>query len=139
MGSTRLPGKSMFDLAGMPMITRIIQRLKKCKMVNEIVLAIPKSEQNFCLIKQAYKNNIKLFRGHEDDLVHRFYQAASLFKARTIVRFPADNPVPEPSEIDRIIKFHFYGIKEALHPTFLRSKDQDTQMELVLKFLNMIV
>ena len=80
MGSTRLPGKSMFDLAGMPMITRIIQRLKKCKMVNEIVLAIPKSEQNFCLIKQAYKNNIKLFRGHEDDLVHRFYQAASLFK-----------------------------------------------------------
>ena len=70
-----------------------------------------KSEQNFCLIKQAYKNNIKLFRGHEDDLVHRFYQAASLFKARTIVRFPADNPVPEPSEIDRIIKFHFLWYK----------------------------
>ena len=56
---------------------------------------------------QALKNNIKLFRGHEDDLVHRFYKAASLFKARTVVRFPADNPVPEPSEIDRIIKFHF--------------------------------
>ena len=79
-----------------------------------------KSKQNFCLIKQAYKNNIKLFRGHEDDLVHRFYQAASLFKARTIVRFPADNPVPEPSEIDRIIKFHFLWYKRGLHPTFLR-------------------
>ena len=111
MGSTRLPGKSMYDLAGRPMITRIIQRLKKCKMVNEIVLAIPKSEQNFCLIKQAYQNNIKFFRGHEDDLVQRFYKAASLFKARTIVRFPADNPVPEPSEIDRIIKFHFLWSK----------------------------
>ena len=41
MGSTRLPGKSMMDLAGAPLVGRILERIKRCQRINEIVLAIP--------------------------------------------------------------------------------------------------
>jgi spore coat polysaccharide biosynthesis protein SpsF len=50
-----------------------------------------------------------VFRGSSDDLVDRYYQAARAFGAATIVRLPADNPVPEPEEIDRIVRFFHEG------------------------------
>ncbi len=44
MGSTRLPGKSTFELAGKPLITRILERVKRCRTFDEIVLGIPQGE-----------------------------------------------------------------------------------------------
>ena len=54
----------------------------------------------------ARSYSISVFRGSENDLVDRYYQAAKTFNAKIVVRFPADNPVPEPAEIDRIIAYH---------------------------------
>ena len=55
MGSKRLPGKSILDLAGETLVGRIIQRVKKCKLVNQIVLAIPESEENHVLFEIGQK------------------------------------------------------------------------------------
>ena len=41
MGSSRLPGKSLLSLAGVPLVGRIIERVKRCKNIDEIVLSIP--------------------------------------------------------------------------------------------------
>jgi len=106
MGSSRLPGKSMMALAGAPLVQRIIERLKRCKRIDEIVLAVPATEENNVLIDLAVKNQISFFAGSENDLVDRYYYAAVYAKADIVVRIPADNPTPEPSEIDRIIDFH---------------------------------
>ena len=46
MGSVRLPGKSMMDLAGEPLVGRILERVKRCTKLDDIVLAIPDNEQN---------------------------------------------------------------------------------------------
>ena len=51
MGSKRLPGKSMLDLAGKPLIFRIIERVKRCKNIDKIVLAIPNTKENKILLK----------------------------------------------------------------------------------------
>jgi len=109
MGSTRLPGKSMKDLCGAPLIVRIFERVKRCNLPNDIVLATTDKNEDDILEKIAYKNKIKVFRGSELDLVDRYYQAAKKYCADVIVRFPADNPVPESYEIDRIIKYHLQG------------------------------
>ena len=53
MGSERLPGKSMMDLCGQPLIYRIIERVKRCKMLDDIVLAIPDNPENQVLKKVA--------------------------------------------------------------------------------------
>ena len=46
MGSARLPGKSMMDLAGEPLVGRILERVKRCTRLNDIVLAIPDTEED---------------------------------------------------------------------------------------------
>jgi spore coat polysaccharide biosynthesis protein SpsF len=106
MGSSRLPGKSMLDLAGTPLVGRILERVKRCELVDEIVLAVPDSAENYPLAKLGKEYGVNVFAGSENDLVERYYQAALLTKADIIGRLPADNATPEPSEIDRIIKHH---------------------------------
>jgi len=108
MGSTRLPGKSMMPLAGKPLILRIIERVKRATTLDCIVLATTQKAQDDVLCDIAREQHIEVFRGPEMDLVERYYQAAREFKADIVVRLPADNPVVEPQEIDRIVK-HFIG------------------------------
>lgn len=106
MGSTRLPGKSMMDLAGEPLVGRLLERVKRCQRVDEIVLAIPDTSNNSVLGDLGRNHEVTVFAGSENDLVERYYQAAVASKADVIGRLPADNPTPEPSEIDRIVDHH---------------------------------
>lgn len=106
MGSTRLPGKSIMDLAGAPLLGRIIERVKRCTRLSEVVLAIPNTERDLVLAKIGELYGIRVFRGPEDDLLERYYQAAIWAEAEIIGRLPADNATPEPSEIDRIVDHH---------------------------------
>ena len=110
VGSTRLPGKSMMKLAGEPLVGRLLERVKRCKKIDQIVLAIPNNQENRCLQNLAEQYNVNFFLGSENNLVNRYYEAAKTFKADIIVRLPADNPVPEPNEIDKIIDFHCFSI-----------------------------
>lgn len=106
MGSTRLPGKSMMDLAGAPLISRILERVKRCQRIDEIVLAIPDTPENSVLGDLGRSHAVTVYAGSENDLVERYYQAAIASKADVVGRLPADNATPEPAEIDRIVDHH---------------------------------
>jgi spore coat polysaccharide biosynthesis protein SpsF len=106
MGSSRLSGKSLLDLAGAPLIGRILERVKRTQKVDEIVLAIPDSIENEILANIGRDYGVTIYAGSENDLVERYYQAALICETDFIVRLPADNATPEPSEIDRIIAHH---------------------------------
>jgi spore coat polysaccharide biosynthesis protein SpsF len=106
MGSVRLPGKSLMDLAGEPLVGRVLERVLRCNNIDDIVLAIPKTIENDPLASLAKQYGVNLYRGSENDLVDRYYQAAKIFNATIVGRLPADNPIPEPNEIDRIIEYH---------------------------------
>ncbi len=106
MGSKRLPGKSLMALAGKPLVHRVLERIIPTRNIDQIVLAIPHTEENRVLAEIANQLGVPVFAGSEDDLVDRYYQAAKFFKADYVVRIPADNPTPQSSEIDRIIEHH---------------------------------
>jgi len=106
MGSTRLPGKSMLDLAGAPLLGRLLERVKRCKYIHQIIVAVPNLEEDLVLVDLARRYDVSSFVGSETDLVERYYQAGLWSGADVIVRLPADNPTPEPEEIDRIVKRH---------------------------------
>jgi spore coat polysaccharide biosynthesis protein SpsF len=106
MGSSRLPGKSMMDLAGAPLVGRILERVKRCKSLDDIILAIPNTAKNKPLESLANEYGVKVFLGAENDLLERYYQAALESEADIVVRIPADNATPQPEEIDRIIQYH---------------------------------
>lgn len=109
MGSTRLPGKSLMPLAGKPLVEQLILRVKRCKKVDLIVLATTEKVQDDPLCDIAARLGIEVYRGSENDLVERYYQAAVHYNATFIVRLPADNPVAEPGEIDRIIDHYVHS------------------------------
>jgi spore coat polysaccharide biosynthesis protein SpsF len=54
----------------------------------------------------AVEQGVEVFAGSEDDVLDRYYRAATKYKADIVGRLPADNPVPEPTEIDRIAQHH---------------------------------
>jgi spore coat polysaccharide biosynthesis protein SpsF len=106
MGSKRLPGKSMKNLYGKPLLYYVIQRVKKSTTLDVIVLAIPNTTENDVLENLAKKLGIKVFRGSEDDVLSRYVNAARIYRADIIVRVSADNPLTAPEEIDRIVAHH---------------------------------
>jgi spore coat polysaccharide biosynthesis protein SpsF len=106
MGSTRLPGKSTLNLGGKPLIGWVIHRLKKTSQVDKIVLSTTTKTEDDILEEIGLEYEIDVFRGSENDLVDRYYQAAKKYKANLIVRVPGDNALPEPKEIDRVINYH---------------------------------
>jgi spore coat polysaccharide biosynthesis protein SpsF len=106
MGSSRLPGKSLMPLAGEPLVSRVVERVKRCRRVDTIVLATTDKSPDDSLAELAKCQAVAVFRGSENDLVDRYYQAALAHHADVVVRVPADNPAPEPAEIDRIIDYH---------------------------------
>ena len=107
MGSERLPGKMMLDLYGEPLLYRILTRLKKCKLVSTVILAIPDDPLNDILEEVAKRvDGVEIVRGSEANLIERFQVAISKFPCKFIIRFPGDNVFPDPVEIDELISFH---------------------------------
>lgn len=106
MGSTRLPGKSLMDLAGAPLVGRILERVRRATRLDEIVLAIPDTSADAPLGDLGRQHGVTVFAGSENDCLDRYYQAARASGADIVGRLPADNVTPEPSEIDRIVDFH---------------------------------
>ena len=106
MGSKRLPGKSMKNLCGKPLLYYVIQRVKKATTLDVIVLAIPKTPENDVLENLARELGIQVFRGSEHDVLKRFAEAARIYSAEIIVRVSADNPLVDSEEIDRIVVHH---------------------------------
>lgn len=106
MSSTRLPGKSMMPLAGKPLVFRMVERLKKCKKIDEIVIAIPDTPEDQVLIELAKELDVSSFQGSLLDVRDRYLKCAKQFDADYVVRIPADNPMPDCQEIDKLVAIH---------------------------------
>jgi spore coat polysaccharide biosynthesis protein SpsF len=104
MGSTRLPGKVLRDLFGKSVLEHVITRLKKANNIDEIVVAttlLPPDEQ---IVEECSRLGVPVFRGSETDVLERYWQAASTFKANHIVRITSDCPLIDPSIVDSVIE-----------------------------------
>jgi len=102
MGSARLPGKVMREFYdGRPMLGAQLTRLLKVRDhvpdVKIIVATSTESADN--LIVDFARSRTACFRGSEDDVLGRFYDAARWFSLDTIVRITADCPLVDPAEV----------------------------------------
>lgn len=106
MSSTRLPGKSMMPLADKPLVYRMVERLKKCKKVDEIFIATSDKPEDKVLVDLANELGVSSFQGNLLDVRDRYLKTAEKSNADFIIRIPADNPMPDANEIDKLIEFH---------------------------------
>jgi len=104
MGSTRLPGKVLMDLNGTPMLGYQVDRVKKSKLIDQVVVATSILLQDDEIASFCENNNISYFRGSENDVLSRYYDAAIKYNADIIVRLTADCPLVDPLVIDRTIE-----------------------------------
>jgi len=108
MGSTRLPNKMMLSLHGKPIIEWVVERVKKSKKIDNIILATSINRENDILEKYSKESlGIAVYRGSEDNVLNRFYEAGKISKATYIIRVCADNPLIDGKEIDNLIDFYF--------------------------------
>lgn len=109
MGSTRLPGKVMMDLAGKPMLARVVNRVCEAQRVEKVVIATTLHSADENIINLCKEHNWSWFRGKEADVLDRYYQAAKHFRAEVIVRLTADCPLLDAVLIDRVIDTFYTG------------------------------
>jgi spore coat polysaccharide biosynthesis protein SpsF len=103
MGSTRLPGKVLMDLAGRPMLARQLERVKRCRLLDDVVVATTTAGADDALVALARDEGVRWFRGSESDVLGRYAGAASEAGADVVVRITADCPLLDPETSDRVI------------------------------------
>ncbi len=106
MGSTRLPNKVLADLGGKPMLAQVVARVRRARTIDEVVVATSTAPQDDAIESFCATQVISCFRGSEDDVLDRYYQTASAFKADVVVRITADCPLHDPRVIDTVVS-HF--------------------------------
>jgi spore coat polysaccharide biosynthesis protein SpsF (cytidylyltransferase family) len=104
MDSSRLPGKVLMPILGMPMLQIQIERLKKSKQIDEIIIAtsIEPSDDAIAQLCETYGYNY--YRGSLDNVLRRMTDAAALTSADIIIRITGDCPLVHYSYIDIMIE-----------------------------------
>lgn len=103
MTSSRLPGKVLLPILGKPVIVHIWEILKRVSIANRVIIATTNSPADDALVKCAENVGIDIFRGDENDVLARYYHCAMWSGADLVVRVTADDPMKDPSLIERAI------------------------------------
>ena len=103
MNGKRLPGKVMKKINGKPIISFIVNRVSNVKRISKIVVVTSVTKQDDILVNYLKKHKIEFFRGSENNVLERFFQAAQKHKADYIIRLTADNPFVDPKTIDTVL------------------------------------
>lgn len=100
MASSRLPGKVLADIEGEPMLARVVDRVRRAKSVDEVVVATTTSQDDIEVVQFCDLREITVFNGDPADVLDRYYQCAKSEKADVIVRITGDCPLIDPDLID---------------------------------------
>ena len=122
MTSTRLPGKVLLPLAGEPMLTRLVERLRRVQRADGIVIATTTNATDDPIAALCSQLGVPCHRGSEHDVLSRYADAARLHGADVVVRITSDCPLIDPSLIDQVIAVHEEGysdyVSNMLPPTW---------------------
>jgi spore coat polysaccharide biosynthesis protein SpsF len=107
MASTRLPGKVLTDIAGQPMLARVVMRARRSKRIDQLLVATSIEPDDDPIVELCEQMEVDYSRGSALDVLDRCFQAAREFEARTVVRLTADCPLIDPEVIDQTVDAFF--------------------------------
>jgi len=100
MGSSRLPGKVLMDINGRPSLSRLVERLRACKKLDDIIVATSTDPRDQAIINWAEGEGVKTYRGSEDDVLQRVVDAQKFMNSDVVVEVTGDCPLLCPEVID---------------------------------------
>jgi spore coat polysaccharide biosynthesis protein SpsF len=131
MTSTRLPGKVMKQVLGKSLLQYQIERLQRVKLADEIAIATTTNQTDESIVELCNRLAVAYFRGSEEDVLGRYYQAATAHKADTVVRVTSDCPLIDPKVIDKVIECYLKNqsnydyVSNSLERTYPRGMDTE--------------
>ena len=131
MGSSRLPGKVLMKSGnGMPLLYHVINQLRHCSKVKNLVIATTTNQEDDEIEKFADNNSVNVFRGSEKDVLDRYFQCAKKYSFSTIVRITSDCPLIDPQIVDKVIERFFSGNYDYATNTLIRTFPIGTDAEV---------
>jgi spore coat polysaccharide biosynthesis protein SpsF (cytidylyltransferase family) len=106
-GASRLPGKVMLKVLDKTILEYVIERVSAAKLIESVIIATTSNGEDSRIADLADRLGVNVYRGSEDDVLDRFYQAAKKIGAKHIVRITADCPLIDPRIIDRVVGRYF--------------------------------
>ena len=103
-GSSRLPGKVLKCLNNKKVLDHIRERTAYSKYVDDFIIATTTNAEDDSIHDWCVNNTIKVYRGSENNVLDRFYQAAFLNSAEIVVMCTADCPMLDPYVMDDMIR-----------------------------------
>ena len=104
MGSSRLPGKSLAEVEGRPMLWHVIERVKRACLIDRVVVATSTAKADDAIEATCRDMGVTCYRGSENDVLDRYYMAARAERAPQVVRITADCPLIDPEVVDRVVR-----------------------------------
>lgn len=107
--STRLPAKVLKNLpynTDITVLEQVIRRLKKSKVLNNIIVATTTHEKDSKIVDIAKKEKVSWFRGSENNALERYYLAAAENSLDIVVRITSDCPCIDPDIVDLVVENH---------------------------------
>lgn len=106
MGSTRLKGKTLMDVLGEPILFRMIERVKRIKGIDQVIVATTDQDYDNILAEQCRERGIPCYRGEENDVLKRIYDCAVLNGTDVVVQITGDDCLSCPTIAEDVITMH---------------------------------
>ena len=132
--STRLPEKVLKNLpysSNITILEQVIRRLKKSRMLNEIIIATTTNEEDKKIIDIARKENVKGFKGSRDNVLERYYLAAKKNDLDIVVRITSDCPCVDPEIVDLILERHLEENSDYTSNSLVKSFPRGLDVEVI--------
>jgi spore coat polysaccharide biosynthesis protein SpsF len=137
MSSSRLPGKVLMDIEGIPMIGRQLERIREAKLLDEIVVATSTDPSDDVLTKYVESIGVHVQRGSLSDVLQRFVDVLDVSNCKTVVRLTADCPLADSEVIDGAVDLFLNSnvdyVSNSLDRTFPRGLDVEVIRQEVLR------
>ena len=107
--SSRLPRKVLKSLpfgSETCVLQQVIRRVSKSKLIDDVIVATSNHEEDYDIVNVAKKENILYYCGSLENVLERYYCAASENNLDIVVRITSDCPCIDFSIIDNIIQSH---------------------------------
>lgn len=112
MGSSRLPGKVLMEIGGVPLLSYLHNRLKSLRKRYSLIVATTENPKDNVLEDFCRNNKIDFWRGPELDVLTRFFQLSTIENFDVIVRLNADCPFLDAEFVSDKIKTFLENLPE---------------------------
>ncbi|HBR28760.1 MAG TPA: acylneuraminate cytidylyltransferase [Firmicutes bacterium] len=133
IASTRLPGKILKRVLGKTLLEYELERLSRVKSADQLIIATTDHGEEQPIIDLCRKLETPYFRGSEQDVLARYYGAATESGADVVVRITSDCPLIDPVVVDKVISFYLthqteYDYVSNTFPELTYPRGMDTEV-----------